>query len=351
MHGGPDYAELAALGLRADDLIDFSVNVHPLGASPRAVRALSAVQPERYPDAEALRLRGALAAVHGVRADEIVVGNGSVELIWLLAQVYLGLGDRALVVGPTFGEYAAAARQKGAEVVEARAGASDRFQLSVEDLARRIREAAPRAVFLCNPNNPTGQALTLDELEELLRASGEALFVVDEAYIDFADGVGSALSLRSHRPLVVLRSLTKAFGLAGLRLGYGVADRDVVDAVGRSRPPWTVNAFAQAAGLAALGDEAHLAEGRRLARRARAHLMDGLGRLGLSCLPTRASFWLVEVGDAAEVRRQLLHRGILVRDCSSFGLPRHIRVAARPIEECDRLLRTLEALVESERLR
>jgi histidinol-phosphate aminotransferase len=163
--------------------------------------------------------------------------------------------------------------------------------------------------------------------------------------LDFAEGVPSALDLCRDPRVVVIRSLTKNFGLAGLRLGYAVAEPIVVEALSRSRPPWTVNALAQAAGLAALGDEHHLQEGRRLARRAKALLVDHLGRLGLECVPSRANFWLVEVGDAAELRHQLLLHGILVRDCASFGLPRHIRLAARPLPECERLLGAIERLV------
>ena len=117
----------------------------------------------------------------------------------------------------------------------------------------------------------------------------------------------------------------------------------MVEALGRAQPPWSVNALAQAAGLAALGDDEHLAAGRRLAAEAKAYLVDGLGRLGLPCLPSRTNFWLVEIGDAAGLRRRLLPRGILVRDCASFGLPRHIRLAARPLSECERLLEALAA--------
>ena len=382
LHGGPDYAELARLGLRADDLLDFSVNSNPLGPSPLALRALAAVDPSRYPDREALRLRTALADLHGVRPDEVLVGNGCVELIHLLGQVYLRPGDVALVVGPTFGEYEAAARRQGAETVVFRAAAADNFEPRSEALVALIQATRPRLLFLCNPNNPTGRALGLDELTAILAACDEALLLVDEAYIDFVDDrrpgprssacperserigppacpeprpelaewlaegsvLESALALRGDRRVVVLRSLTKNFGLAGLRLGYAVAAPQVVEALERAQPPWSVNALAQAAGLAALGDAEHLSAGRRLAAEAKAYLVDGLGRLGLPCLPSRTNFWLVEVGDAAALRRRLLPRGILVRDCASFGLPRHIRLAARPLPECERLLEAIADL-------
>ncbi|MDP8924112.1 MAG: histidinol-phosphate aminotransferase family protein [Chloroflexota bacterium] len=346
-HGGPDYAELAALGIRPESLLDFSVNGNPLGPSPRALRALELVDPARYPDTDALRLRAGLAAEHDVDPGAVLAGNGSVELIWLLADAYLAPGDRALVVGPTFGEYAAAARRRGAVVVDVAGLAEHGFRASLDIIRGQLAAVRPRLVFICNPNNPTGHLRPLGELAAILDACGEALVVVDEAYLDFADGADSALGLRLDPRAVVLRSLTKNFGLAGLRLGYLVAHPDVVDALASARPPWTVNAFAQAAGLAALDDREHLDAGRRIAREAKAFLVDGLTRLGLACLPSRTNYWLIDVGDAARLRRDLLRRGILVRDCTSFGLPGHVRIAARPLDECERLLEVVGGLVSS----
>lgn len=347
-HGGPDYAELAALGIRPDALLDFSVNKNPLGVSPRALRALDLVDVSVYPDARCLRLRGGLAAIHETSPDEILVGNGSVELIWLLAQVYLTVGDTALILGPTFGEYEAAARRAGATVVQLDALEADDFQPDVAVVAETILRLRPRMVFLCNPNNPTGQALEPHEVRALLDVLGDGLLVVDEAYVDLADGVESVDALRTVDPrLVILRSLTKSHGLAGLRLGYLLADQEIVGAVSGAQPPWSVNALAQAAGFAALGDEEHMQEGRRLARRARAMLVDGLEQLGLPCVPSRASYWLVRVGDGRLARTELLRRGILVRDARSFGLPVYIRVAVRPLEECERLLTVLAGLLSS----
>ena len=347
-HGGPDFAELLTLGIRPDALLDFSVNKNPLGASPRALRALDLVDVSAYPDTRCLRLRAALATAHETQDDQVLVGNGSVELIWLLAQVYLQPGDSVLIVGPTFGEYEAAARRAGAEIVQIDAREADGFEPDLATLTETIRRLRPRLVFLCNPNNPTGQALEPDEVRQLLAALGDGLLLVDEAYVELADGVASVEPLRRTDPrLVILRSLTKSHGLAGLRLGYLLADVEIVQAVSQAQPPWSVNAYAQAAGFAALGDDEHVLEGRRLARRSRAYLVDGLEQLGLACVPSRASYWLVRVGDGQLVRAELLRRGILVRDARSFGLPVYIRVAGRPLEECERLLTVLTGLLSS----
>jgi len=347
-HGGPDFAELAALGIRPEALLDFSVNKNPLGASPRAMRALGLVEASAYPDSRCLRLRAGLAAAHDVHPDQVLVGNGSVELIWLLGQVYLAPGDDVVIVGPTFGEYDAAARRAGARITQVDATEETGFRPNLQAIGETIRQTEPRVVCLCNPNNPTGQVLDIDDVRQLLNVLGHGLLVVDEAYVDLADGVESVVALgRSDPRLVVLRSLTKSHGLAGLRLGYVIGAAGVVEALGQAQPPWSVNAFAQAAGVAALGDDGHLTEGRRLARRARAMLVDGLEQLGLTCVPSRASYWLVKVGDGRQVRDELLRRGILVRDARSFGLPAYIRVAARPIDECERLLAVLAGLLSS----
>ena len=339
---------MAALGIRPDAIFDFSVNKNPLGVSPRALRAVEFVEPASYPDARCLRLRAGLAAFHDIQPEQVLAGNGSVELIWLLAQVYLTPGDRCVIVGPTFGEYEAGARLVGAEITQIDATEANGFVPNLDRIAATIREREPRLVFLCNPNNPTGQALTPDEIRGLLAALGEGLLVIDEAYVDLADGVESVISLCAEdRRLVVLRSMTKSYGLAGLRLGYLVADPAVIEAVSGHQPPWSVNSFAQAAGMAALGDDEHVSEGRKLSRRARALLVDGLTQLGFSCVPSRASYWLVRVGDGRLVRDELLRRGILVRDARSFGLPGYIRVAGRPIEDCERLLAALGWLIST----
>jgi len=350
-HGGPDFAELARLGVSVEGLLDFSVNKNPLGTSPRALQALTLVDPSAYPDTRCLRLRGALAAAHDVSPEEVLVGNGSVELIWLLAQTYLAPSDAVVIVGPTFGEYAAAAERQGCVPREVRALAADDFRPDLAQIVAEIQRSRPRLIYLCNPNNPTGQAIDRAGVWQIARALGDGLLIVDEAYLDLADGVESALALRSADPrIVVLRSLTKNHGLAGLRLGYLVADPAVVEAVNRARPPWTVNALAQAAGLAALGDDEHIQDGRQLARRAKARLVDGLEQLGLACVPSRTSYWLVQVGNGRLVRDELLRRGILVRDAASFGLPAYIRVASRALDDCERLLAALSWLISSGRL-
>ena len=365
-HGVVGGAELAALGLTPSDVIDFSASTNPLGPSPAVLAALAAADAGHYPDDGASALRESLASRIGLPVDRILVGNGSAEIIWLLALAYLRAGDHALVVGPTFGEYARACRVMGVEPDEIRAEPAAGFAVPLATIADYLATERPRLAFLCNPNNPTGSYLSRDEVAGLAAASPGTLLVLDEAYRSFVAepwrseplvAAGSPLprgerceeiepnsSPRSAN-VALLRSLTKDHALAGLRLGYVAAAPEVVEALAKVRPPWSVNAFAQAAGLAALADDSHLAASRAEVFAAKADLVAGLESLGLAVTSGAANFILVAVGDARAFRSALLRRGLCVRDCSSFGLPAHARIGVRTRPECRRLLSAIDGLL------
>lgn len=339
-HGALDYVELERLGIAPHEVLDFSVNSNPFGPSPAVREALLRVPLDHYPDREALALRRALAAHLRVDVEQIVVGNGTAELLWLTALAYIPPGAGALVIGPTFGEYARAARLMGARVHEWTARPEEGFAVVPRAVEEALRAARPKVVFLCHPNNPTGVALDLDHLARWAGDWPETLFVVDEAYLAFAAGCPSALSLGAPNVLV-LRSMTKDYALAGLRLGYAVGPRPLVEALARVRPPWNVNALAQAAGLAALGDPLHLHRTLGALAEAAQNLAAGLRGLGLEVCPSCVHFFLVNVGDGAALRAALLRHGILVRDAASFGLPQYVRIATRRPHENARLLTAL----------
>jgi histidinol-phosphate aminotransferase len=352
VHGGPDYAELVALGLSPDEVIDFSANANPYGPSPQVRTALAGVPLDRYPDARAIALRERLAQVHGLTPEHIIVGNGTAELIWLLGMAYLQRGDPVVIIGPTFGEYRAAAGLMGARVTEYRAPSAD-FQPDVAAIEALIERQQPRLTFLCNPNNPTGVYLAQEAVEALAAACGEGVLVVDEAYRAFVADPWPSEPLVERGPglssaegnVVLLRSMTKDHALAGLRLGCALASPEVVAALKKVQPSWSVNAAAQAAGLAALSDENHLRESLPKIAKAKTYLVEELTRLGLRVVPSAANFLLVEVGDGRDLRRKLLSHGLMVRDCASFGLPEYVRIAARRMEECHWLVETLQQLL------
>ncbi len=352
-HGGPNYAELATLGLSPDEVIDFSASANPFGPSPRVRAALDGAAIERYPDSQCLALRARLAERHGLAPEQIIVGNGTTELIWLLAVAYLQPGDPVLIVGPTFGEYRAASELMGAAVTEYRAPAPASsfqqpapsnqfpvpgFQPDVAAIVARIGQQRPRLTWLCNPNNPTGVYLSPAAVERVATACGHGLLVLDEAYRPFVAGAWPSEPLLRRENVVLLRSMTKDHALAGLRLGYALAHPGVIAALQRAQPSWSVNAAAQAAGLAALDDDPYVADSVARTHEAKVYLMAELTRLGLRVVPSAANFFLVEVGDGQALRQRLLRHGLVVRDCASFGLPAYVRVGVRRMEECRRLV-------------
>jgi histidinol-phosphate aminotransferase len=341
VHGALDFAELEHLGLKPDDVLDFSVNGNPYGPSPRVREAIASVPLERYPDREALALRRVLASHLDVPLEGIIMGNGSVELLWLVALAFVRSGDAVLIVGPTFGEYARAATLMGAQMHFWSARPEEEFKVEPEEVLQTMQRLQPRLVFVCNPNNPTGTLLAVETIATWAKALPQALFVVDEAYLPFAAGAPSALTTQAAN-LLVLRSMTKAHALAGVRLGYAIGHAEIIRALAAVCPPWNVNALAQAAGLAALADQTHLQQSLTQLAHAKATLVQGLHALGLAPLPSTTHFFLLKVGQATAFRQALLRYGILVRDCTSFGLAQYIRVATRRPEENARLLAALQ---------
>jgi histidinol-phosphate aminotransferase len=334
VHGSVAAAELAAYGLTPSDVIDFSVNTNPLGPPPGVVQAIESTKWTRYPGDDESPLRQALAEHTGVQVDHVALGNGSAELLWLIALAVLDPGDEVEVLAPTFGEYARAARVVGADVHES---------ITVEQLP------PVRLVFVCNPNNPTGRLHAVADIARALEEHSERLIVLDEAYASFASGRWRSEPILARYPnLIVLRSLTKDHALPGLRLGYLLAAPEIARAVEAVRPPWSVNAGALRAGLASLepAAQAHLERAIAVVAEARLLLTDGFSQLGYRVQPSEANFVLVWVGDGRKFRRTLMAHGLVVRDAASFGLPEHVRVACRLPEECQHLLEVVARLRE-----
>ncbi len=345
-HGAFDYAELARLELVPDEVLDFSVNSNPYGPSDRVQQAIYSTPLDRYPDREALALRQALAEQLAVAPAQLVVGNGGAELLWLVSFTFLERGDRALVIGPTFGEYRRLAALMGAQVEHWTAQPAADFAIQPEVVAQQLARLQPKMVFLCNPNNPTGSYAPPEVVAGWAQAHPQTLFVVDEAYLAFAAGARSMLTLGLAN-LVVLRSMTKDYALAGLRLGYLVGHNPaIIAAIAQTRPAWNVNSLAQAAGLAALADQAYVERCLVDLAQASQSLVTGLQSLGLAPVPSTTHFFLLPVADGAAFRRRLLRQGLLVRDCASFGLPAYVRLASRRPEDNRRLLAAITELVE-----
>lgn len=337
VHGALDYAELQHHQLTPGAVIDFSENSNPFGPAPGVYTALAAVNPARYPDRDCLALRQLLADQTGAAPTDIVVGNGAAELLWLVAFAFLARGDRVLILGPTFGEYARMARLMGAEVSEWRADATNAFLVAPDTITRQLDGIQPKLLFLCNPNNPTGTVIEPAHIVAWAQHAPQTLFVVDEAYLAFVPGLCSLYTWRLPNVLII-RSLTKEYALAGLRLGYALGPTALVAALAQARVPWSVNVAAQAAGVAALADQPHLQATLTALHGAKTAFVTGLQGLGLQPLPSQTHYVLLNVNNGAAFRQQLLRHGLLVRDCASFGLPAYVRIATRRPEENQTLL-------------
>jgi histidinol-phosphate aminotransferase len=328
--------------------IKLASNENPLPPSDRVQKAIIAALSslDRYPDGSGFYLRQALAKKHGVMPDQVVLGNGSNELIELLVRSFLRPGDEAVVPHPSFVVYPMIVQAAGG--VRVMVMLKD-FRLDLDAMARAITPMT-KIVFVANPNNPTATIVTRDEVEHFMsRVPERTIVVFDEAYIEFAMGPDFPDSLsyvRQGRKLVVLRTFSKAASLAGLRVGYGIADADAIALMNRIRQPFNVNSLAQVAALAALDDEAHTLECVRMIEAGRHFLYAEFKRIGLQYVPSRANFILVDVGrNAADIYQKLLHQGVIVRPMTPFGLETALRITVGTPEENRKLVKALRVVL------
>ena len=342
IHGSIDYRELEQLGISPASVLDFSVSTNPFGPPPGIREALDSASIELYPDSESAELTQLLAKKLGLPRGRILVGSGSTELIRLVVTVYLGTGDLVLIPQITYAEYEVASHIVSAEVLKQPMRKKTNFRLEITETINLLRRHQPQAIFLCNPNNPTGQYLSREEVIKILSIARDSLIIIDEAYIAFTEDMWTSTDLVNSGNLVILRSMTKDYALAGLRLGYAVSAEPIISVLKRVRPPWNVSAVAQKAGIIALNADDYLEECKSKIREARQFLVKELTNLGLPPLPSQTNFFLVEVGPAAEFRQALLRKGILVRDGTSFGLPDYIRLAPRTLPECRKLITAIK---------
>lgn len=333
------------LGLDPAGIIKLASNENPFGPSPRAVEAAKRAleHGELYPDGGCFELRQKLAAAHGFEPGQFVVGNGSNELIELLGHAFLGPGDEVVMGAPSFVVYKLVTLLFGAKVVEVP------LLDWRHDLERIAAAVTTRTKLVCvgSPNNPTGTANTEAELRKFVRALPEhVICVVDEAYAEFVENAPDLRPLiREGRKLVCLRTFSKIYGLASLRIGYGYADAVLCGLLNRVRQPFNVNAIAQAAAIAALDDREFVERCARENRAGLAQLERGCRDLGLEIVPSVANFMLVKVCDGGRVFEDLQQRGVIVRPVKSYGLPDWVRVTVGTREQNERLLAELARVV------
>ncbi len=334
------------------DAIKLASNENPLSPSDRVQKAIAAAlaQLNRYPDGSGFYLRNALAKRHGVMPDQVILGNGSNELIELIVRAFLRPGEEAVIPHPSFVVYPMIVQAAGG--IRVVVTLKD-YRLDLEAMAHAITPLT-KLVFIANPNNPTATIVTAPEVEQFMgRLPPTVIVVFDEAYIEFARGPDFPDSLdymRQGRKVFVLRTFSKASSLAGLRVGYGIADRDAVALLHRIRQPFNVNSLAQVAALAALEDDAHILECLRMNEAGRHYLYDEFTSLGLKYVPSRANFILVDVGRSAhDIYQRLLREGVIVRPMTSFGMETALRITVGTPEENRRLIKAMRKCLEEAR--
>ena len=350
IHGGTIYTIARDLGVTTEQLIDFSANINPLGFSPRVKKAL--LQNERailhYPDREAYDLVWQLSRYHHVPSHSILSGNGSSELIFLLPRVLRP--KRVLLVVPTFSEYETSIRNVNGQVFYFKTFEKDQFCINAERLMRELRKGYD-TLYICNPGNPTGVLTSHDVLLDVVKYAKDKTtrVIIDETFIDFNERQSLKYMTKQYENLYVLRSMTKFFGLPGLRAGYLISSEKNIIKLREQQEPWTMNVLAQYASIESLKDRCYIRRTILYVQEARRKLIIELKKYPyLKIFPSAANYLLLKLDKSAPIKvpqlyERLLQKGIIIRKCDSFeGLDdKFIRVAVRKYNENRRLIKEL----------
>ena len=360
-HGGNVWDFSQKYHISIDQLIDFSISTNPLGAPETALESirhhLNLIK--HYPDPDPEWLLEVLAESVGVTSNNVLVGNGSTELIYLFNEVFLENGFDAVIPVPSFSEYKAAIERFGGNMIFPTCDSSKNFQLDVEKLERVISKKT-RIIFICNPNSPTGVLYEKEDILRLIKFTAErnVLVFLDEDYIDFVDDdkrYSMVKYVNDYNNLFILRSLTKFFGLAGVRIGFGIGSPDLVNILKNVMMPWSVNSLAMYATEAAVKDKEFIKRTRLLVSRSRKTMVEMLKSITwLKVYPSETNFLLLEIiqGDltSTQIKEGLAKMGLLIRDCKDFnGLNnKFFRVTVRRPQENKKLIDSIKSLNKQE---
>jgi histidinol-phosphate aminotransferase len=329
-------------------IVKLASNENPLGCSPLAEAAmLEAIKTiALYPDGNGFELKDALSKRYGVEHARIVLGNGSNDMLELAARAFLTVGDKAVYSAHAFAVYPLATQAVGGVGISVPA---INFGHDLKAMLRSAVEQQAKLVFIANPNNPTGTFLEAEELHEFMRAlPPQILVVLDEAYNEYLPEkyrYDSVSWLREFSNLIISRTFSKAYGLAGVRVGYALAHAQVADMMNRVRQPFNVNSVAQAAAVAALKDEAFVRQTHELNQRGMKQITDGLSKLGLAYIPSMANFVSFKIAGAAHIYRRLLESGVIVRPIASYDMPDYLRVSIGLESENEKFLSALQQIL------
>ena len=328
--------------------IKLASNENPLGPSPKAIEAIkrAAEKVHRYPEGGCYYLRKKLAAFLEVGEENLVFGNGSNEIIEILMRTFLVPGDEVVYAWPAFVVYKLISQAMGLKAKEI---PLKNMRHDLEAMADAVTEKT-KMVFVANPNNPTGTAVYTEEVERFLKKLPDDVIVVfDEAYYEFADHTKfpqlKSKAVKGYKNLVLMRTFSKAYGLAGLRIGYCITNKEIADYMNRVRQPFNVNLIAQEAAIAALDDQDHVRKTIELTNEGKVYFYSEFERMGLEYVPSETNFVLVKVGNGKKVFEKLLDRGVIVRAMDGYSLPEYIRVNVGLPEENRIFISALEEVL------
>lgn len=328
------------------DIVKLASNESPLGPSKAVLAAIALATRElaRYPDGNGFELKHALAAKFNVEASQITLGNGSNDVLELIARCFAQPGDEVVFSQHAFAVYPIVTQATGATAVEV---AATHYGHDLTAMRAAISDQT-KLVFIANPNNPTGTYVQLETVKNFLeQVPADVIVVLDEAYLEYSEpSLNSLMWLADFPNLIITRTFSKAYGLAGLRVGFAVSHTDIANLLNRLRQPFNVNSLALTAAIAALGDEDYLLQAKTLNEKGMQQFISGLTDLGLAFIPSKGNFICVDMGrDAAEVYEDLLREGVIVRPVKGYGLPNHLRISIGLAAENARCLEALKTVL------
>ena len=345
--GKPIEETARELGVDPNTIIKLASNENPLGPSTKALQAMRVAleHAHLYPDGSGFYLRNSIAAKLEVTPENVILGNGSNEVIEFVGHAFLNPGDEVITCQYAFIVYKLLATAFGVRTIET---PSPDYQ---QDLDATLDAITPktRLIFIPNPNNPTGTLISERAIDSFMsRVPDKIVVVFDEAYFEFLDDPPDTLRfVRDERNVVVLRTFSKIHGLAGLRIGYGIAPPEITDVLHKTRQPFNVNSVAQAGAIAALGDDGHLDDTKRIIDEGRGYLQERFADMQLQFVPAVANFVMVNVGDGCAVFQKLLRRKIIVRPLKGYGLPEWVRISVGTMEENKNLIAALNEVIRN----
>jgi histidinol-phosphate aminotransferase len=347
--GKPVEETARELGIDPAEIIKLASNENPLGPSPKAIQAMRAAleNGHLYPDGSGFYLTKALAAKLNLQPENVILGNGSNEIIEFLGHAFLNPGDDVITCQYAFIVYKLLATAFSVRTIET---PSHDYQQNLDVMLEAITPRT-RLIFIANPNNPTGALVSQDAIDRFMSLVPNNIVVVfDEAYFEFLDDPPDTLRfVRKGRKVVVLRTFSKIHGLAGIRIGYAVAPSEIIDVLHKTRQPFNVNSIAQAGAIAALEDDAHVRETKYVVDEGRAYLQQEFTEMHIPFVPAAANFVMVNVGDGCAVFQELLRRKIIVRPLNGYGLAEWVRISVGTIEENRELITALREVIGDHR--